>query len=268
MRRCLPIVIALLVAAACATVPGTGRHQLLLTSAETENRLGLEASRDILKKEPKSNDPELNALVERVGRRIAAATPKNDFQWEYTVLESKEANAFCLPGGKVFVYTGILPYCGSEAGLATVLGHEVAHAIARHGGERMSQGIVAQLGQSMAAAALAAAGVQPTTANAVLVAYGAGAQLGVLLPYSRTHELEADRLGLEYMAKAGYDPNEAIVFWRAFAARGKGGGPTWLSTHPASAERSRQLDELLPSAMALYEQSPKYGRGVTIAAAR
>lgn len=265
MRSGLVLLVGAVVLWACATVPGTGRLQLLLTSAAEENRLGLEASQQILAKERRSSDPEINALVERVGQRIAAVTPAaSSFRWEYTVLDSKEPNAFCLPGGKVFVYTGILPYCGSEAGLATVVGHEVAHAVARHGGERMSQGLLAQLGGSVVAAALATAGVPPTTTNVMLAAYGAGAQLGVLLPYSRTHELEADRLGIEYMARAGYDPNEAVAFWRTFGQRKKADRATFFSTHPSSAERESQLARLLPGALELYAQSPRHGRGATL----
>jgi len=248
----------------CRKVEGTGRNQLLLTSEGTETQLGLQAFNEVLQKEKRSTDRQAIAIVERVGQRIAAAAPQKGFQYEFVLLESKEANAFCLPGGKVCVYTGILKYCRDEGGLATVMSHEIAHAIARHGGERMSQGLIVE-GLSMGLDAyLQSKGVSPTKTNVALAAFGAGAQVGVLLPYSRTHEYEADYLGLTYMAKAGYDPRLAEQFWERFAKAMGSGGPAFLSTHPASAERAKKMRENVAEALKLYEASPKYGAGETL----
>jgi predicted Zn-dependent protease len=224
--------------AACARVEGTDRRQLLLTSTAQA----------------------LIAFVERVGKRLAAAAPDKDFNYEFTVIESPAANAFCLPGGKVAVYTGILPYCQNEAGLAAVLGHEIGHAIARHGGERMSQGQIQEVGGVTLAALLEAKGVSPTTGNLAMTAFGIGSQVGVMLPFSRSHETEADYLGLIYMAKAGYDPHEAVAFWNRFAALGSG-TPTFLSTHPSSPDRAKALEVKMPEADAIYAASGKHGTG-------
>lgn len=213
--------------------------------------MGLAAFRDILKKETLSDDPAANALVTRVGSRIAAATGRTDYKWEFKVIENdKVANAFCLPGGKVAVYTGLLPVAKDEAGLAAVIGHEVAHAIARHGGERLSQEILV--------AGITAAAVMSTDDPKKRDLYagllGAGAVVGFLLPYSRLHESEADRMGLITMAKAGYDPRAALDLWRrmAEANKGKGKPPEFLSTHPADATRIRQIEQWLPEAMGHY----------------
>jgi metalloendopeptidase OMA1, mitochondrial len=249
---------------ACTQVDGTGRRQLLLTSAAQENQLGAQAYAEIRQQEKPCTDAATVAFVTRVGQRVAAAAPDKGFTYEFTVLDSDTINAFCLPGGKVAVYTGILPLCANEAGLAAVLGHEIAHAIARHGGERMSQQYAQQIGGVTLAAMLEAKGVQPTTANLAMTAYGVGSQIGVMLPYSRNHELEADRLGLMYMAKAGYDPQEAVAFWQRFAGLGNGGTPGFLSTHPASDDRARALTALLPEARTLYEHSSKFGAGAAV----
>ena len=250
---------------ACQKVQGTGRTQLILTSAEQENKLGAQSYRQIVGKERQSADVEAIALVERVGRRLAAAAPERGFKYEFSVLESKQANAFCLPGGKVAVYTGLLSYCEHEAGLAAVMGHEIAHAIARHGGERMTQGLIVEGLSTTLDAAMQAKGVEPTSANVAMTAFGAGAQVGVLLPYSRKHETEADYLGLLYMAKAGYDPREAVGFWERFSKQGSG-LPAFLSTHPHSADRANALQQKLGEALALYERSPKYGAGEAVPA--
>ena len=170
---------------ACARVEGTNRQQLLLTSAGQENQLGSDAYAEIKQKEKLCTDAATVAWVERVARRVAAMAPERGFQYEFVVIESPTVNAFCLPGGKVAVYTGILPYCQNEAGLATVLGHEIAHAIARHGGERMSQGMVTQLGGQTLDMVLKAKGVDPTISNMALTAFGVGSQIGVMLPFSR-----------------------------------------------------------------------------------
>jgi predicted Zn-dependent protease len=257
----LVVMITLLAVSSCERVEGTGRGTFILTSQDEENKMGTQAYQEVLTKEKVSTDAAAIALVERVGKRLAAAAPDHKFKYEFTVLESDQINAFCLPGGKVCVYTAILPYCQNEAGLATVLGHEIAHAIARHGGERLSQGLIVEgIGMGVDAA-LKQQGFSATTQNVAMTAYGAGASVGVMLPFSRSHETEADYLGLTYMAKAGYDPNEAPKFWGRFSKLG-GGGPAFLSTHPASADREKQLQLKLPEAIKLYEAAPnKYGAG-------
>lgn len=245
----------LLVAAACATVPLTGRSQLLLLPESEEMRMGLQSYQEILKKEKISPDPARNELVRRVGQRIAVATGKTDFQWEFKVIESPQVNAFCLPGGKVAVYTGILPVTRDETGLAAVMGHEVAHAIARHGGERVSQGLLLQLGLATVSAAMS--NKDPQTVQTVTGLLGAGATLGIILPFSRQHESEADHLGLLYMAKAGYDPRGAREFWgrMAEASRGKPKPLEFLSTHPSDEMRIRQIEAWLPEALPFFEAS-------------
>ncbi|HZV53938.1 MAG TPA: M48 family metallopeptidase [Rhodocyclaceae bacterium] len=248
--RALPISMAITIAlAGCQNVPITGRSQLQLVSAGQEASMGLSAYQEVLKKEKISHDPALNALVARVGSRIAAATGRDDYQWEFKVIENdKTVNAFCLPGGKVAVYTGLMPIAKDEAGLAAVIGHEVAHAIARHGAERVSQQLVLE-GVTMAA--VIAAGDQ-NKANLYGGLIGAGATLGVILPYSRLHESEADRMGLIYMARAGYDPHAALELWKRMAAQDKGKPPEFLSTHPADSTRIHQIEQALPEAMGYY----------------
>ena len=247
----------------CEEVPHTGRGRLILLSESEENKMGVAAYKEVVEKEKRSTDAEAIALVERVGKRLAAAAPDKGFTYEFTVLESPTINAFCLPGGKVAIYTGILPYCKNEAGLAAVMGHEIAHAIARHGGERMSQGMLISGISTGVDAILKEQGVSPTTEKIAMTAFGAGAQIGVLLPYSRKHELEADYLGLLYMAKAGYDPKEAPEFWKRFSALSSN-TPNFLSTHPASEDRAAQLTAKQAEAMKLYESSPKYGAGAPV----
>ncbi len=247
----------MLVLAGCTTVPETGRKQLMLISPQQEMQLGL-SSFDQLKQEvPISKDPAANALVQKVGKRIAAVAPLPNAQWEFVVFESKEANAFCLPGGKVGVYTGILPITQNEAGLATVLAHEVAHAVAHHGGERMSDALAMQgLGQVLGAAIS-----NPQWQSAFNTAYGLGSQVGVELPHSRKQESEADYMGLLYMARAGYDPQEAVRFWERFSAYNKqSGGSTglaFLRTHPVDAERIKALQAEMPKAMQEYQRNQK-----------
>src|SRR5881296_1415833 len=192
--------------AGCAAAPYTRRSQLILISAEEENELGARAFQQVLSKSHVDGREPVNGPVEAVGQRLARVAERPDFSWRFVAIDDpKQQNAFCLPGGKVAVYTGIFPLAESTNGLAVVLGHEVAHALARHGAERMSQGAVAQAGQSVLGALF---GGTPS-GNAILVAYGVGARVGVLLPYSRTQESEADHIGLILMARAGYDPHGA-----------------------------------------------------------
>jgi len=239
----------------CSTVPETGRSQLLLVSAGEEMQLGLTEFAKLKKSTPISKDATVNALVQRVGKRIAAVAQLPNAQWEFVVFdEPKTANAFCLPGGKVGIYTGILPITKTEAGLATVIGHEVAHAVARHGGERISEGLLLQLGGQ--ALSVAMKNNSEAARNIALQAYGIGGQVGVALPHSRAQESEADQIGLTYMARAGYDPREAVEFWKrfgAFNAQSGSGGLAFLRTHPLDDVRVQQLESWMPKALAEYQ---------------
>ena len=250
-------VAALLLAAGCATVPETGRKQVMLVTGEQETQLGLSGFDKLKKDQPISHDAMANALLQKVGKRIAAVAPLPNAQWEFIVFESKEANAFCLPGGKVGVYTGLLPITRDEAGLATVLGHEVAHAVAHHGAERMSQEMVRQAGGEVLSSSLS--NTDPRTQAIAATVYGLGTQLGAMLPYSRLHESEADNMGLTYMARAGYDPEAAVGFWQRFADYNKQSGganvPTFLRTHPVDETRIRQFQELMPRAKQEYQKA-------------
>ena len=245
----------------CATAPETGRKQLLLVSPSEEAQMGIQAFNEIKRDQPVITTGKDAELVRKVGQRIARVAPLPNAQWEFVLFKDDTPNAFALPGGKVGINTGILPITKNEAGMATVMGHEVAHAVARHSAERMSQGLAVQLGGAILGAALGTeAGA---TRDLAMQAYGLGAQYGVMLPYSRTHELEADELGLIYMARAGYDPAEAIEFWKRFAAyNAERGGkpPEFLSTHPLDARRIAELQQMMPRVRAEYERA-KAGAG-------
>jgi predicted Zn-dependent protease len=243
-----------LLVAACASAPYTGRRQLLMTSEGSETRMGYQAFQQIKHQYKLSRDPEMNALVTKVGRRIADAAQRPDYRWEFVVLEGKEANAFCLPGGKVGIFTGILKYTKNEAGMATVISHEVAHALARHAGERLSQSMLAQAGGIGLGTALG--GVGGVAGTAIMQGYSLGTQLGILLPYSRTQESEADHVGLILMAKAGYDPAQALEFWKRMMTNDKGAKlPQFMSTHPNDAQRLQELEAFLPEARKYYVPS-------------
>ncbi len=236
---------------ACATAPFTGRSQLILISADQEAALGLKSYRQVLRESKLSRDEKLISQVRTVGTRIAAASDRSDFEWEFNVIEDdKTANAFCLPGGKVAIYTGILPYTKDQNGLATVISHEVAHAIARHGAERMTTTLIAQIGHE--AMNIAISEKSAVAVQAASMAYGVGAQIGFILPFSRTHELEADRIGLILMAQAGYDPGEAVAFWQRLSQVEKDKIPAFLSTHPADETRIRNIKAHLPEALRYY----------------
>ena len=233
--------------AGCASAPYTGRRQLLFTSEGSETRMGYQAFQEVKRHYRVCQDPEINALVTKVGRRIADAAQRPDYRWEFVVLEGKEANAFCLPGGKVGIFTGILKYTGDEAGMATVVSHEVAHALARHAGERLSQSMLAQAGGLGLGVALG--GMGSAAGSAITQGYGLATQLGILLPYSRSQEYEADRIGVILMAKAGYDPAQALEFWKRMMTQDKGGkAPQFMSSHPNDASRLRELAAFLPEA--------------------
>ena len=253
-RGGIAFALAMVLVAACETVPLTGRHQLLLFPEGTELQMGADAYRDVLKKAKVSNDPALNEQVTRVGQRIAQATGRSDYRWEFKVLEDKQVNAFCLPGGKVAVYTGILPVTRDDAGLAAVLGHEVSHAIARHSGERMTQQLGVQIG--LIGVQVALSGRDPRVAQLGTTALAALASGAVLLPFSRVQESEADHLGLIYMAKAGYHPSAARDLWVRMSAASKGQRPPeFLSTHPSPETRVKQIEDWLPEALQYYNPS-------------
>jgi metalloendopeptidase OMA1, mitochondrial len=248
----------------CTTVPVTGRRELNFISSDQEMQLGLTSFDQLKKETPINHDPAINAMVQRVGKRIAAVASKDmpDAKWEFVVFESKEANAFCLPGGKVGVYSGILPITQNDAGLATVIGHEVGHAVAHHGASRMSEAMVAQ-GLGNAAGAYLGSTKYAQYQNLFMGAYGVGSKVAVELPHSRGQESEADHIGIIYMARAGYDPRESIAFWKRFAAYSaeQGGQQSFLSkflsTHPLDSQRIQDLEKLLPEAEAEYAKSPK-----------
>jgi predicted Zn-dependent protease len=239
---------ALLLLSACQSVPYTKRSHLVLVSAGEEASLGESSYKDALTKAKLSTDAEATAQVRRVGERIAAAADKPDYKWEFNLIDDpKTVNAWCLPGGKVAVYSGILPVTKDDEGMAVVLGHEISHALARHGSERMSQGLLTQLGGAALSAALAS---KPAETQALASqAYGAGANVGVLLPFSRAQESEADHIGLILMAKAGYDPGGAVDFWQRMAKQGGGDKtPEFLRTHPADDKRIEKIKQELPEA--------------------
>ncbi len=256
--------IAATIVAGCSTVPVSGRRRVLAISETKENQLGLTAYREILEKERISQNERYKAMVQRVGERIAAVADRPDFEWEFNVIESETRNAFCLPGGKVAIYTGMLPVCQTEAGLAVVMSHEIAHAVARHGGERMTLKKAQSLGKT--GLGFLMKNQDEHKKDLLLTVYSGSSEYLGILPYSRKHELEADSIGLGLMAEAGYDPSAAPVFWERFAAiKGEGGSVEFISTHPSDSRRSARLREQLPSAMQIYEQAPeKYALGEPI----
>jgi predicted Zn-dependent protease len=231
-----------------------------MVSQQKELTLGYQAFKEVKRRSRPAKDPALQERVRRVGKRIAKAANRPDYHWEFIVFDDdKNANAFCLPGGKVGIYTGLFKYIKSDADLATVISHEAAHALARHHGERMSHHTLAQLGGTVLGAGLSALGASPTAGRVAMQGYGLGAQLGVLLPYSRVQESEADRIGLILMAKAGYDPELALQFWERFAAakKDKAQMPQFLSTHPSGANRLRTMRSYLPEARRYYVAQPQ-----------
>ena len=228
--------------------------------------LGNEAWAEIKAKEKRSTDPEGQKIMKRIATRLQKVVPETSYDFEFELFESKTVNAFALPGGKVAVYTGLLGYMRNEAELAAVVGHEMGHIIARHGEERMSQKMIAGLVVQGGSTAIGLSDMEPETQGLAVAALGAGASIGVLLPYSRQHEYEADHLGATYMAKGGYDPKHASGFWRRFAdGKGGGGMSDFMSTHPADGKRIAALDEKLPEYNKLLKSSKnKLGAGYAI----
>ena len=249
--------------AACATVPLTERKSLRLIPSSELLALSDQQYSKVLSESKLSTNRRKKQTVTRVGNRIARAAEEflreaqaedkiSNYQWEFNVIEDKTANAWCMPGGKVAVYTGILPFTRNDTGLAVVLGHEVAHAIAEHGNERMSQALLAQLGGVALAVALEEEPEE--TQQLFMLAYGVTANVAALLPYSRLHENEADRIGLTLMAKAGYNPNEAVRFWQTMSEQGGSRPPTLLSTHPTPEARIEKIKSFIPEAMQHYKR--------------
>lgn len=251
---------------ACSKQPLTGRRQLnLLPESEVQTMALQQYSSFLSQNKPLPATDQRVQMVKRIGDRIAVACTDYlktrgfgdriaNYKWEFNVVESNEVNAWCMPGGKVVVYTGILPVTQNENALAVVMGHEIAHAIARHGNERMSQGLVAQLGSTALSVALAN---KPQQTQALFnQAFGVGATVGVMLPFGRKQESEADEMGLIFMAKAGYDPREAIPFWQRMSKQSNGQKPPEiLSTHPSDETRIEKLKELMPKAMIFYSKA-------------
>jgi len=255
------LVIGLLIAA-CSTVPVTGRRQLNLIPGSQLNAMSFSQYDEFIKSHKLSGNVAQTNKVKNVGRKIQGAVERyfadqgdpgrlRDYKWEFNLVEDSAVNAWCMPGGKVVVYTGILPVTKDETGLAVVMGHEIAHAIANHGNERMSQGLIALTGGVALSKALE--NKSKETQDLFLAAYGVGAQVGVLLPYSRVQESEADHLGLIFMAMAGYDPRQAVSFWERMAAGSKGAPPEFLSTHPSDQTRIEKLKAEIPEAMTYYK---------------
>lgn len=253
--------------AGCQTNPYTQRSQLLLMPSGQMNQMGAAQYSEVLQ-DPKvviSNNPKEIEPVKRVATRIIEAARRSKygdvakaFDWEVTVIKDDNTkNAWALPGGKIAVYTGIFPMAKNEAGLAAIMGHEVVHALAEHGGERMSQGLVAQFGMTAAAIVLSTQGQNPALNELAMQAMGLGVQTGVLLPFSRKHESEADYIGILLAGDAGYDPREAIHIWERMAVASDGAPPEFLSTHPAHETRIADLTKWMPEAMELYEKAPK-----------
>lgn len=253
----------LLFAIACATVPITGRKQMNLFPESEMIATSLTQYDAFLKESKLSQNKEQTAMVKNVGARISVAVEKfmtdngmtdriANFKWEFNLVEDETPNAWCMPGGKVVFYTGILPYTQTESGIAVVMGHEIAHAIARHGNERMSQ----QMGiQALGTGLSIALNEKPAETQQIwMTAFGVGANVGVMLPFSRSHETEADKMGLIFMAMAGYNPAEAIEFWKRMSESGGQKPPEFLSTHPADNTRVKDLQAFLPEAMKYYKK--------------
>ena len=265
MKKIALFVLISVTVISCATNQVTGRKQLKLVPESEIQAMAVQQYRQFLSQNKvvsagESRDAE---MVRRVGQRITTAITQyytrlgkpevlDGYQWEYNLVDSKEVNAWCMPGGKIVVYTGLLPITQNEAALAVVMGHEITHALAQHGSERMSQGLVQQLGG--VALSVAVANRSPEAQNLFMQAYGIGSQVGVMLPFSRKDEYEADQFGLNFTAMAGYNPQEAINLWRRMeAASGGNRPPEFMSTHPSEGSRIERLQKQMPEAMKFYK---------------
>lgn len=267
--RNLGLLTIILLWGACSVVPVTGRKQLKLLPESMLTEMSLTSYNDFLKENKLSTDVAGTQLVNKVGGNIASATElflKNNgleseisnYKWAFNLVEDKTVNAWCMPGGKIVFYSGILPLTQNENGAAVVMGHEIAHAIAKHGNERMSQGLVQQLGG--VALAVALQNKPAETQQLFQTAYGLVSNVGVILPFSRQQEYEADRIGLIIMSMAGYEPNSAVGFWERMSAMSEGSTPAFLSTHPSDANRIAQIKKYIPEAMKYYKSG---GQGTT-----
>lgn len=264
IKRVVSIITLLTLLHACATVPVTGRKQLSLVSSAEMNQMSAQQYQEVIKTGPLSTNQEQTALIKRVGVRIQKAVEQymadkgasdqlQGFNWEFNLIQDdKTVNAWCMPGGKVAFYTAILPICKDELGVAVVMGHEVAHAIANHGRERMSQGLLAEFGMSTLGTAM---GQNPSATQQIFMqAVGMGTNVG-MLKFSRAHETEADHMGLIFMAMAGYDPATAPKFWERMASLSGGQQPPeFLSTHPSHETRIKDLEGWIPEAMTYYKK--------------
>jgi predicted Zn-dependent protease len=243
--------------------PETGRKSHVGMSSQQEAALGLQSYQQVLAQaQTVTAGPEFE-MVKRVATRLAHATGKagQEYQWQVSVIRDAKANAFCLPGGKIVVYTGIIPVALNEAGLSTVMGHEMAHATSRHGSQRVLQQNLAQT--AMTGVAVSLSDMDYEKQRAIMGALGAGAQFGVLMPFGRKHESEADQIGLMYMARAGYDPRESIKFWQRMDKAAAQGPPEFLSTHPSHGTRIQQLEALMPKAIEEYNRAVSSGGAVS-----
>lgn len=266
MKRNLLIIVLLIGSVffdACSTVPVTGRKQLSIIPSSQLMSMSFQQYDTFLNENKVSKNAKQTAMIKKVGIKIQKSVEKylaekklsnhlKGYSWEFNLVENEQVNAWCMPGGKVVFYTGIIPICKDEAGIAAVMGHEIAHAIAEHGGERMSQSMILQLGGMGLQAALQ--NEPALTQQLAMTAFGVGSQLGVMLPFSRLHESEADHMGLIFMAMAGYNPNKAVEFWQRMAAQGGSAPPEFLSTHPANQTRINDLKKLIPEAMRYYKK--------------
>jgi predicted Zn-dependent protease len=238
----LPIFAMLLLAACSGKTPYTNRSQMIFVSSSEEMALGEKSYKEALSEAKVVHNTKDTQRVKNIGQKIAQVAARPDFKWEFNLVEDNQANAFCLPGGKVVVYTGILKYAKNDDQLATVISHEIAHALARHGAERMSQGMIQQ-GVGMVGNVVLGA-TAPQYQNAFNQVYGLGSNLGVMLPYGRMQESEADEIGIHLMHKAGYNINEAVNFWQNMS-EGKSGNSDFFSTHPSSNTRVKDIQKVI-----------------------
>ncbi|WP_416861533.1 M48 family metalloprotease [Helicobacter ganmani] len=228
---------------ACSSTALTNRSQLMLLNSQEEIALGEQSAKQVLQQSKVSNNQKQAQMIQRVGQRIADVAERPDFVWEFYLLEDEQVNAFCLPGGKVFVYTGLIPLVASDDELAVVLSHEIAHTILRHGAERMSMQTLQQIGGGLLGVIIGSAA--PGYSNLFNQAYSIGSNVGVMLPFSRSHELEADKAGILLMQKAGYNPKAAISFWQKMSKNGEKNPSDFLSTHPNDSKRIAEIEKLL-----------------------
>jgi len=256
MHRSMLIFVFAVVLAACATSP-LGRKQLVFFPDDQLDQMGVAAYAQAKQETPPSTDAVENRYVTCVAKAVTAVAEKGPKEWEVTVFNKDDVNAFALPGGKIGVYTGLLKVAKNQDQLATVISHEVAHVLARHGNERVSTAYATQTGLELVQAMAGGASQDKSNLMALL---GLGAQVGVILPFSRTQESEADLLGLDLMAKAGFDPRASVDLWKNMIAASGNGGPAFLSTHPASSQRIKDLENRMPKAMPVYEQARAQGK--------